>query len=107
MATTKAGEPSPQKGAAVEAVSGPSVIAFGSLLPIAAQHVAAPSEDRSTISDVSTATPFAAVQSAGAESGRAEHITAVTDIATSVVPEVDIEGNPHMRGPGTRAQVRR
>ena len=41
-----------------------------------------------------------------AESGRAAHFTAVTE--TSVVPEVDIGGNPHKNGgPGTRAHLRR
>ena len=39
------------------------------------------------------------------ESGRAGHFIAVT--VTSVVPEVDIESNPHKRGPGTRAHLRR
>ena len=38
-----------------------------------------------------------------AESGRAGHLSAVTDIVTSVVPDVDVEGNPHKRGPWTRA----
>ena len=57
MATSNAGEPSPQKSSMRGDQS------LGSLLPIAAQHVAASSEDRNTISDVSTATPFATVQS--------------------------------------------
>ena len=40
-----------------------------------------------------------------AESGRAGHFTAVT--VTIVVPEVDIEGNPHKRGPGTGGYLSR